>query len=116
MLKVLVCGGRDYGNYEKMLRRLAELPKDTIVIQGGAKGADALAEHAAASLGLHTAEVRARWEKDGQRDKSAGPRRNSAMLALDPDRVIAFPGGRGTANCVRQAKERGIEVEEVASG
>jgi hypothetical protein len=31
-----------------------------------------------------------------------------------PDLVVAFPGGRGTANMVRQARERGFEILEVA--
>jgi hypothetical protein len=31
-----------------------------------------------------------------------------------PDLVVAFPGGRGTANMIHQARERGFEVLEVA--
>jgi hypothetical protein len=27
-----------------------------------------------------------------------------------PDLVVAFPGGRGTTNMIRQATERGFEV------
>jgi UDP-N-acetylmuramoylalanine-D-glutamate ligase len=27
-----------------------------------------------------------------------------------PDLVVAFPGGRGTANMVEQAKQAGVEV------
>jgi hypothetical protein len=30
-----------------------------------------------------------------------------------PDLVLAFPGGRGTANMMRQARERGVRVVEV---
>jgi ABC-type branched-subunit amino acid transport system substrate-binding protein len=30
-----------------------------------------------------------------------------------PDAVVAFPGGRGTADMVRQARAAGIEVREV---
>jgi UDP-N-acetylmuramoylalanine-D-glutamate ligase len=30
-----------------------------------------------------------------------------------PDLVVAFPGGRGTADMVRRAKEAGVEVIEV---
>lgn len=108
MFKVLTCGGRDYANYEAILRRLAKLPKGTIVIHGGCRGADVLAENAAAALGLHTAEVRARWD---QYDRKAGHLRNRAMLNLKPELVIAFPGGKGTANCISQARLLGIEVE-----
>lgn len=30
------------------------------------------------------------------------------------DLVVAFPGGRGTADMVRQARARGVPVREVA--
>jgi hypothetical protein len=30
-----------------------------------------------------------------------------------PDLVMAFPGGRGTANMMRQSREAGIKVIEV---
>jgi hypothetical protein len=30
-----------------------------------------------------------------------------------PDRVLAFPGGRGTRNMVFQAKRAGVPVEEI---
>jgi hypothetical protein len=29
--------------------------------------------------------------------------------------VLAFPGGRGTADMVRQARAAGVEVREIAS-
>jgi len=35
------------------------------------------------------------------------------MLWFEPDLVLAFPGGRGTANMVKQAREQGVEVREV---
>ena len=46
--------------------------------------------------------------------KAAGPIRNAEMLAdFKPDTVIAFPGGRGTADMVRKAKAAGVRVIEV---
>ncbi len=60
---------------------------------------------------------RAAWDKHG---KAAGPIRNAAMLntksdALNSnvDLLVAFPGGRGTADCVCQARALGIAVLEV---
>lgn len=42
---------------------------------------------------------------------SAGPIRNKEMLVeRQPDLVIAFPGGRGTANMVQQAKMAKVEI------
>ena len=42
--------------------------------------------------------------------------RNRSMLALNPDLVLAFPGGIGTANMVRIAREAGILVTEITAG
>ena len=47
-------------------------------------------------------------------NKAAGPIRNKLMLeAGKPDLVIAFPGGNGTINMIKQAKEAGIRIEVV---
>ena len=50
-MKVLICGGRNYNDKDKMLITLAALQlergtKITKIIQGGAKGADLLAKNA----------------------------------------------------------------------
>lgn len=43
--------------------------------------------------------------------KAAGPIRNQRMLDEGkPDLVVAFPGGRGTADMVRRAKAAGVPV------
>ncbi|MEM9912925.1 MAG: hypothetical protein AAF922_19365 [Pseudomonadota bacterium] len=43
--------------------------------------------------------------------RAAGPIRNKEMLDEGcPDLVVAFPGGRGTANMVKQAQAAGVEV------
>lgn len=50
----------------------------------------------------------ARWSSEG---KSAGPRRNKAMLeAFRPAFLIAFPGGSGTENAKTLAAGMGITV------
>lgn len=51
------------------------------------------------------------WDKYGN---AAGPIRNQQMLDEGkPDLVVAFPGGRGTADMVNKARKAGIEVIEV---
>jgi hypothetical protein len=46
---------------------------------------------------------------------AAGQCRNARMLRDGrPDLVLAFPGGRGTRGCVKQARALGIRVIEVA--
>jgi hypothetical protein len=79
--------------------------------QGKAFGADMLAEHWCRSRGVACVGFQAQWDREG---KSAGFIRNKAMLAtMRPDLVVAFPGGRGTRDCVSQAERRGIFVYEV---
>ena len=63
---------------------------------------------------IQEAEVfKADWKRYG--NKSAGPIRNREMLTVrfGVDILVAFPGGKGTADCVRQARELGIRVLEV---
>jgi hypothetical protein len=110
-MRVLVCGSRDWDDCDTINRRVAELPQGSIVIQGGARGADRMARHAAALAGLHCAEVPALWRNG----KGAGPARNRAMLDLEPDLVIAFQRdashSHGTQHTVDEARRRGIPVE-----
>ena len=83
----------------------------THVIHGGSSGADALAGRWAHLASIPYTVYPANWERHG---KAAGPLRNQRMLDEGkPDLVIAFPGGRGTADMVRRAKEAGVEVREV---
>lgn len=112
-IKLLVCGGRDYSDREKAFSLLDAIHAKrniTVLIEGGANGADCLARAWARNRGVICATVNAAWDKRG---RGAGPQRNAAMLSLGPDGVLAFPGGRGTANMVQQAKDAGVKVVEV---
>ncbi len=112
MLKVIVCGSRFWHAYRPILDRLDKLPKDALIITGGAPGADTLAASAAKELGLDLRIVPAGWDTFG---RGAGPRRNRKMLSMQPDLVIAFhaeyENSLGTRDCVTEARRRGIEVE-----
>lgn len=114
-MRVLICGGRDYNNRPEMFSFLNnfcwEQEQITDVIHGGARGADTLAGEWALSWHIPVLVFPADWKKHG---KAAGPIRNQQMLDEGkPDVVIAFPGGRGTADMIRRAKAAGIEVLEV---
>jgi hypothetical protein len=115
MFRIIVCGGRDYANYPRLCATLdhllsARLPAVTI-IHGGAPGADTLAGQYAQERGLACEAYPADWVRHG---RAAGPLRNTQMIREGkPDAVVAFPGGRGTADMVRQARAAGIEVREV---
>lgn len=112
-MRVLVCGGRDFKDEGRLFRRLDEAHKVrmiTLIIEGGARGADRMAGKWAILHGVPLLVVNADWDKHG---KSAGYIRNIEMLNASPDLVIAFPGGRGTAHMVKIAKDRGVNVTEV---
>lgn len=113
-MKVLVCGGREFHNLKYGYYVLdfvhTKLHPITTVIQGGAFGADALADHWAFDRKLNRIEYPADWDKYG---KAAGMIRNAEMLKENPDLVIAFPGGRGTAGMVKLAKNKNINVMEI---
>lgn len=111
-MKVLVCGGRDFTNTRKLYQALDSLKPDAI-IQGGAAGADSIADLYAIERGLPAIEVKANW---GYYDKAAGPIRNKWMLDFcSPDLVLAFPTerSRGTWDMVRQAKKAKVGVKVI---
>jgi hypothetical protein len=117
MTRVLVCGGRDFQQTMALSRTLdrlqAERGQFSVVMHGGAKGADFSAACWAEVRGIPTLKFPADWITYG---KAAGPVRNERMLDEGrPDLVIAFPGGRGTADMVKRAKAAGVEVIEVCS-
>lgn len=106
-MKVLVCGGRDFKN-EKLLEETLSEYKIDFIIDGGAMGADYLAYAYAVMHNIKHESFPAEWKEFG---KAAGPIRNKQMLDEGkPDLVIAFPGGRGTANMVEQAEKAGVKV------
>lgn len=103
-------------------------PHNVNIIAGDARGADAMAaEFAKTGITGEFKRYKANWDdlsqpdavikyhKNGKPyDAKAGNRRNQRMLDEgQPDLVIAFPGGRGTADMVWRAKKAGIEVIEI---
>ena len=113
--RILVCGGRVYENKERLFDTLdmldGKLDGIDLVITGGAKGADTLAERWAESRGISIKVFEAKWKTYG---RSAGPIRNGQMLIEGkPSLVVAFKGGKGTRDMITQAKKKGIMVMEV---
>jgi hypothetical protein len=137
---ILLCtGGRSYADRARVFAELDKVHAETpivVLMHGAARGADTLASlwwhdrqeaRLAAMSGLAQAaypfiEARrpANWSRDG---KAAGPIRNAAMVRevcgmRAPGRralCLAFPGGSGTADCIRRARAAGIEVRIVES-
>lgn len=116
MFRVLVCGGRDYADRDRLFseldRLLANKLPDVVVIHGDAPGADTLAKEYALARGLEHLPFPADWRAHG---RAAGPMRNSRMLAEGrPDACVAFPGGSGTADMAGKAKAAGLPVRRIA--
>ncbi len=113
-MKVLVTGGRDFRNRACVAREMDALFKEhghsLMIIEGGARGLDSLVADWCDGNGLPHAQVKALWTVQQLR---AGPIRNAAMLLLEPELVVAFPGGDGTANMVELARQCGIRVQVV---
>lgn len=112
--RVIVCGGRDYSNrtllYDVLDTAHAANPFEAL-IHGNAKGADQLADDWAAARHIKTLTFTPLWEEHG---KAAGPKRNQKMLDEGkPHMVIAFPGGKGTADMVNRATAAGVPVARV---
>lgn len=111
----LIVGSRDFSNYAFMTQKtdqeLGANKSRTIVISGGARGADALAKRYANDNGLSYIEFPANWNLFGNR---AGYIRNEEMhryiadhSSIENRKVIAFWDGssKGTAHSIKLAKE-----------
>lgn len=113
-MRLLVCGGRNFSNEEEVFKALDQINAKTpvsLLIQGGAKGADMLARAWALSSDIACDTYPAEWAKHGP---AAGPIRNQAMIDDGkPDLVVAFSGGRGTADMVRRAKLACLHTIEI---
>jgi len=115
-MRVIVCGGRDYDDCMTLRRAMFSIHEGpegpiTMLFHGNARGADTEAARWAREFGIKNFACPADWAKHG---KAAGPIRNKNMLGNHIDLVIAFPGGRGTANMIKQAKAAGVRVVEFA--
>ncbi len=110
--RVLICGSRGYKNAAAIAQLVKGLPTGTVVIHGGAAGADGLADLYARQNGLTPEPYPADWDKYG---KGAGVVRNKQMLDEGrPTEVVAFvadpTSSPGTANMVLQALAQGVPV------
>lgn len=97
-MRLLACGGRDYDQRELLFERLDQLHAVmpvSVLIEGGARGADELAGQWAEVRGIERIRFPADWKRYG---RSAGPRRNQQMLV------------EGAARMVRKAEAAGMNT------
>lgn len=127
-LRVLVCGGRDFHDHQRVWDTLdrieAERGRIAVVIHGNASGADRHAWTWGIARKREVLGFPAHWQDishpdavivtrgdDTKYDAKAGLRRNQRMLDEGrPDLVIGFPGGTGTADMLTKARRAGVEV------
>lgn len=110
--QIIICGGRDYHFQARdiaLLDRLHAEHSFSEVVHGGCTGADLCGKAWAVGKGIPDTPFLAEWTKLG---KAAGPARNVAIAKYvgDDAIVVAFPGGRGTANMLKCAMARGLAV------
>ena len=108
-MNIAVIGSRGFQN-EALLHRVLSnaFSEDDVLVSGGARGADRLAENWARRHGTKCRIFKADWNRYG---RSAGYRRNYTLIA-QAEKVIAFWDGqsRGTAHSLELARKKGIAV------
>ncbi|MCM1233547.1 MAG: DUF2493 domain-containing protein [Ruminococcus flavefaciens] len=118
MRRVIVCGGRDFGDETLLTTSLDEIlaEYDSFeIVTGGAKGADSIGDKYAIEHGMQRIVFPAKWDKFG---KTAGYIRNAQMLQYAQEEtpvVVAFWDGksRGTKHMIDIATTGGAEVHIV---
>ena len=115
-MRILISGSRDwvdadviYGAIRDACRdyRHAVLAGPCVLVHGGARGADTIADRWARKWGWQVEVHPAVWSTHG---RAAGPIRNAAMVAAGADVCLAFirNGSRGATGCADLAERAGI--------
>src|SRR5690625_1138275 len=109
-MRLAVVGSRTFNDYDTLRKHLDALSV-SVIVSGGAQGADRLSERYATERNIPLSVHYAEWNKYG---RSAGPIRNKRIVE-DSDGMIAFWDGesRGTLSSIRLAKNKGIPVSVV---
>lgn len=110
-MRLLVCGGRHFEDAETVQRALVSLHWKntvTVLIHGSVTGSGIVAEAWARRAGVPVVRYPPNWELYG----SKAERLRSQFMLHDsrPELVMAFPGGRNTADLVQQAINAKIAV------
>jgi hypothetical protein len=101
-MKVAVIGSRTFNDYELVKETLTKLDI-TLLVSGGAKGADLLGERYASENNITTLIFKPDWERHG---RGAGMIRNTDIVK-NSDIVVAFWDGssKGTLDSIRKVEK-----------
>lgn len=127
--KVIIAGSRNFTDYKYLKEKcdyvLQNIKDEIVIVSGKASGADSLGEQYAKDRGYKILEFPADWNDTYDKPRTeisfknnrpywtkAGIYRNG-LMAEEADALIAFSVGnsRGTANMIKQAKEKGLKVK-----
>lgn len=118
-MKVLVCGGREYHDWPYLCGAMDVLHADnpiTVIIHGGARGADSLAKNWATLRKVQSVAYPVKADDWAKYGKAAGVIRNKTMLEHSkPDLVVVFPGQNGTKDMMDRAIKAGVETIVMSS-
>ena len=123
-MRIIVAGGRDFADYDRVKKILAKMPRDVEIISGTAKGADALGARYAKENGIKLVEFPADWKNldavpcrvkrgaYGEYNALAGHNRNLQMAEYSTH-LICFWNGKssGTKNMIETANRLGLAVK-----
>lgn len=110
-MKVAIVGSRQFNNLSKVQQYVNALPKDTIVISGGAPGVDTIAERTAKRLGMQVVIFPANWNKYGN---SAGVIRNGLIVEACDQMVLFWDKkSKGTENTLDKIRKSGKPFEVI---
>jgi len=115
-LRLLVTGSRDWKDEESIRKALLmqwrewDKPSDTVLVVGGAKGADEIAARLWQRAGFSVETHQPDWDTHGKR---AGMVRNGAMISSGVDIALVFQSGDtpGTRQCSEAAKKAGVPTK-----
>lgn len=108
-MKAAIIGSRNFSDYAYLEESMsAHLDRITLIVSGGALGADSLAEKFAEAHGIETLVIKPDWKKYG---KAAGYIRNTDIIS-NSDEVFAFWDGasKGTLNSINTTKKQGKPI------
>jgi len=105
-IRIGIVGSRDFPSQYLVERVVYELPKDAVIVSGGARGVDSWAAATALHHGRETVVHKPDWGKHG---KVAGFIRNNEIVR-DCDLVVAFYDGksRGTKHTISLCSYLGV--------